>query len=333
LVFAILSISKFNPNARIIIAGDPKQIPPVLDVNDKDLEELDIKEENIYTMLNLESFKEQEQQLRECDTILNLPIQYRSVEKIGKLFSALSYQDLLEHSRKSETPKPLPDMFKKIISNSLTFINIPLNSDDSIFKIRQLFYSSYHVYSAILVSEILKYLDPLLGDSESWSIGLIAPYKAQAILMNKLVSASSLSPKIKIYADTVHGFQGDECDMVFFIVNPNNYHYTGDKRCLLSKEFIYNVAISRAKDYLIVIHPFDDISNNPFINKIKKTYEDSFGLTNFCSNTEIEDKLFDNFNYIGTNSYITGHDTVNVFSQSGKKYFIKANNSAVDIQL
>jgi len=102
IVFAILALSRFNPNAKFIIAGDPKQIPPVVDVNDKDLEELDIQDENIYTMMGISSFKRTEQNLREGDIIKNLNRQYRSVKRIGQLFSDLSYSNLLKHVREEE---------------------------------------------------------------------------------------------------------------------------------------------------------------------------------------------------------------------------------------
>lgn len=335
IIFAILSISKFSPNAKFIVAGDPKQIPPVVDVNDKELEELDIQDENIYSMMNIKSFNEVEQILRENDTIENLKVQYRSVKKIGQLFSELSYGNLLEHYREKSniTAKKLPDAFQKLVNNNVMFIDIPLSNEDSIFKIRQLFYSSYHIYSAILVSEIIKYFDGTLNEGESWTIGLIAPYKAQAVMMNKLIASFGISDKLKIYADTVHGFQGDECDIVFFISNPNNYYYSGHPKSLLSKEYIYNVAISRAKDYLIVLHPFFAIQDNPFINKLKSTYNSNFGNTQIHKASDLEKVLFESGSFIYDNSYITGHDTVNVFGQLEMKYFIKANSSAIDIQL
>jgi hypothetical protein len=335
IVFSILSISKFSPNVKFIVAGDPKQIPPVVDVNDKELEELDIQDENIYSMMNIKSFNEKEQLLRDNDTIENLKVQYRSIKKIGQLFSELSYGKLLEHHRDitKSNPKPLPVAFQKLISSNVMFIDIPLNNEDSIYKIRQLFYSSYHIYSAILVSEIIKYFDSTLTEGDNWSIGLIAPYKAQAVMMNKLIASFGISDKLKIYADTVHGFQGDECDIVFFISNPNNYRYTGHSKCLLSKEYIYNVAISRAKDYLIILHPFFEIQDNPFINKIKSTYHSNFGNPFINKVSDFEKILFDSNTFIYDNSYITGHDTVNVFGQLEKKYFIKANSNAIDIQL
>jgi hypothetical protein len=335
LVFAIFAISKFSPNAKFIIAGDPKQIPPVVDVNDKDLEELDIQDENVYKMMGIDSFKSTEQNLRDGDTIKNLDTQFRSVKKVGQLFSDLSYDDLLIHDREinKKEPKLLPEAFKKLISNNVTFIDLPLNQDNSILSVRKLLYSSYHTYSAIFVAEIVKYFDSLLDEKESWSIGLIAPYKAQAILLNKLITSYGISDKLKIYSDTVHGFQGDECDIVFFISNPNNYYYTGYSKCLLSKEYIYNVAISRAKDYLIILHPFDYIPNNPYINKIKNSYIKSFGNPIIHKASFFEKVLFNQEDYIEKNTYITGHDTVNVFGQIEMKYFIKASDSAIDIQL
>ncbi|ANE50637.1 AAA domain-containing protein [Flavisolibacter tropicus] len=335
LVFAILSIHNFNPNAKFIVAGDPKQIPPVVDVNDKDLEELDLQDENVYTMMGISSFKSSEQNLRSVDRITNLETQYRSVKQIGQLFSSLSYGEQLKHDRenKNNKAKTLPSNFAKLINKNVTFIDVPLNADNSIFKISKLLYSSYHTYSAIFVAELLKYLDSLLDEKENWSVGLIAPYKAQAVLLNKLVTSYGLSDKLKVYADTVHGFQGDECDIVFFISNPNNYHYTGHPKCLLSKEYIYNVAISRARDYLVILHPFETIKGNHFIQSICSSYHKHFEnpLIRKCS--EFEKHIFGQKDFIEKNSYITGHDNVNVFGQIEMKYFIKANEGAIDIQL
>ena len=240
---------------------------------------------------------------------------------------------MLKHNREENTAKALPEAFRKIIHNNVTFIDVPLIRDNSIFRISKLLYSSYHTYSAIFVAELIKHFDSLLGKNESWTIGLIAPYKAQAILLNKLITSYGISEKLKIYSDTVHGFQGDECDIVFFISNPNNYYFTNHPKCLLSKEYIYNVAISRAKDYLIILHPFEAIPNNPFINTIGSSYSKNFENPIIRQSSEFEKLLFNQKDFIEKNSYITGHDNVNVFGQIEMKYFIKANESAIDIQL
>ena len=333
ITFAIMALFKTNPNTNFIVAGDPKQIPPVIEIDEKELENFDFQDENIYKMMNLESFNPEEQIIREIDTIQNLDTQYRSIPQIGQLFSELSYSSLLKHNRETNRTecKPLPEKFKTLISSNVTFVDIPLNQDNSIFKVNKLFYSSYHTYCAILVSEIIRYFDEI-NENEQWTIGLIAPYKAQAILLNKLITSYGISENVKVFSDTVHGFQGDECDIVFFVCNPNNYFYSGHEKALLSKEYIYNVAISRAKDYLIVLHPYTAISN-PFINKIGHSYKNNFGNTKILNTNDIEQILFNDRNYIETNSYISGHDNVNVFGLSEMKYFIKANDTAIDIQL
>lgn len=334
ITFAIMALFKTNPNTNFIVAGDPKQIPPVVEIDDKELENFDFQDENIYKMMKLESFNPEEQIIRETDSIVNLATQYRSLPNIGQLFSELSYSSLLKHDRATNRTeaKPLPEKFRNLISTNVSFIDIPLSQDNSIYRVNKLFYSSYHTYCAILVSEIIKHFD-ISNKGEQWTIGLIAPYKAQAMLLNKLITSYRISENIKVISDTVHGFQGDECDIVFFVCNPNNYRYTGDKKALLSKEYIYNVAISRAKDYLIVLHPYTAIPKNNFINKIGHSYRNNFGNTKILNANDIEHILFNDRNYIETNCYVSGHDNVNVFGLSEMKYFIKSNDTAIDIQL
>lgn len=334
ITFAIMALFKTNQNTNFIIAGDPKQIPPVIEIDEKELENFDFQDENIYKMMNLESFNPDEQKIREIDTIQNLDTQYRSIPQIGQLFSELSYSSLLKHNRETNRTecKPLPEKFKTLISSNVTFVDIPLNHENSIYRVNKLFYSSYHTYCAILVSEIIKYFDNTNKDYQ-WTIGLIAPYKAQAVLLNKLITSYGISENIKVYSDTVHGFQGYECDIVFFVCNPNNYFYSGHEKALLSKEYIYNVAISRAKDYLVILHPYSTIRNNKHINKIGISYKNNFGNIKISNSNDIEKAIFGEEDYIKNNSYISGHDNVNVFGISEMKYFIKANDTAIDIQL
>lgn len=334
ITFALMALFKSNPYTKFVIAGDPKQIPPVIEINDKELENFDFQDENIYKMMKLESFKSEDQLIRSIDTIKNLETQYRSVPKIGQLFNELSYSGLLKHDRETnrKETKTLPEEIKSLISSSVTFINIPLNEENSIYKVNKLIYSSYQTYCAILVTEIVKYFDTI-NDKENWTIGLIAPYKAQAILLNKLITSYGISDKVKVFSDTVHGFQGDECDIVFFVCNPNNYYYTGHEKSLLSKEYIYNVAISRAKDYLVILHPYTTIRNNKFINEIGVSFKNNFGNARILNSNEVEKALFNDETFIENNSYVSGHDNVNVFGLSEMKYFVKANDTAIDIQL
>jgi hypothetical protein len=141
ITFAIMALFKTNPNTNFIIAGDPKQIPPIVEIDEKELENFDFQDENIYKMMSLESFKPSEQKIRENDTIQNLGTQYRSIPQIGQLFSELSYSSLLKHDRAAnrKEAKPLPEKFKNLISSNVTFVDIPLNQDNSIYRVNKLF--------------------------------------------------------------------------------------------------------------------------------------------------------------------------------------------------
>src|SRR5690606_24690720 len=228
---------------KIIIAGDPKQIPAVVDVSDKKLEELAMGDESIYKMLGIESFDPKEQSLRKIDNIDNLHIQFRSVDVIGNLFSTISYKSLLNHGRDfEERPvKELPSNFYAPLKSKISFIDLPIDVSNSIMEPKKLLFSPYHVYAGIIASELISKLDKCINNNEKYTVGIISPYKAQAMLMNKLITSSGISNNITVFCDTVHGFQGDECDIVLFVVNPNNTYYTGHPNSLLSKEYIYNV--------------------------------------------------------------------------------------------
>jgi hypothetical protein len=317
---------------KIIIAGDPKQIPAVVDVSDKKLEELAMGDESIYKMLEIESFDPKEQNLRKIDSIDNLQIQFRSVEVIGNLFSTISYKSLLKHGRDfEERPvKELPSNFYAPLKSKISFIDLPIDVSNSIMEPKKLLYSPYHVYAGIIASELILKLDKCIDNNEKYTVGIISPYKAQAMLMNKLITSSGISKNITVFCDTVHGFQGDECDIVLFVVNPNNTYYTGHPNSLLSKEYIYNVAISRAKDHLWIICPFNTINNNVHVNKLMEVAGNSKTLV---QTDKLEQYLFGRKDYIDNNTYISGHNIINVFGQVERRYFIKAGTTAIDIHI
>jgi hypothetical protein len=60
---------------------------------------------------------------------------------------------------------------------------------------------------------------------------------------------------------------------------------------------------------------------------------ENFGNFQIKRSSEIEKLIFGDEKFIENNAYTTGHDNVNVFGLSEMKYFIKANENAIDIQL
>lgn len=108
----------------------------------------------------------------------------------------------------------------------------------------------YQVYSALFAFEFVKYISSLIElvkGNEEFRNGLIAPYRAQADLIDKLMTSVVLPKNIDVQVGTIHGFQGDKCDIIiaFFNSPPS---ITTHKDMFLNKLNIVNVSISRARD-------------------------------------------------------------------------------------
>ena len=328
MVFALCVFSNTESLPKILIAGDPKQIPPVIELNDLDLEKLDINELNLYKIMGLDNIDTVSNRIRDIDHVEILTTQYRSVPAIGNLFSQYSYRGVLAHNRVKITNTALSKSLT-YLKDPISFIDIPLEKDNSVLSVAKLNYSSYHLYSCFLVTEILREIDQQDGKHK---IGIITPYKAQAVIINKLIASSDLSDNIDYLCDTVHGFQGDERDTIVFIVNPNNYRYTGHPKALIAKDYIYNVAISRARDRLLILSPIKDYSN-PKIENLQRIDKIFSGRKEIIESSLIEQSLFGKKNFIVNNSYVTGHDSVNVYGIVDIGYFIKKNSNSVDVQI
>ncbi len=334
--------------AQFIIGGDPKQIPPVVIISDEDLPSDFEKEENIYTMIELDSFIEEEQAKipRYGDKIQNLKTQYRSIENIGKLFSHFSYGGKLSHHRLNGTTeiKPLPKDFASLGIKPISLIRFPVNLDESVYRPEKLRRSPYHLYSALLLLELIRKFDSALTDKdEEWTIGVICPYRSQATLVNKMIESLNLNHKLKVITDTVHGFQGDECDMVFFLMNPSNYYISSDERLFLHKHFLINVAISRARDYLIILYPDEQTQGIEKLYKIHRKQPNSieYLIQNLLGinlneitiqSSDLEQKLFHEQKHIEKNIFTNKHQLVNVYHLAEKKYLVRDSPTAIDIQ-
>jgi hypothetical protein len=329
-----------------IIGGDPLQIPPVFDLPDEDLPESqkDVKEENIYSMVGLKSFKTEEQSKIPVfgEKIHNLETQYRSIEAIGKLFSKFQYHNRLNHGRNqslggSPNPRELPSYFKELGFKPITVIRYPVNTLDSIYKPEKLNKSPFQLFSAFLVNELVKKFRMEIG-AEEWNIGVICPYRSQASLLNKMIESHTQKPNLTVISDTVHGFQGDECDLVFAVFNPSSAR--SQYSLFLQKEYIINVAISRAKDYLILLLPDDEteglnglrliheVHQGSLLNIIRELPKESVAQV---SAKEIERKLMGVADYFATNSFTNVHQTVNVYGQPEMDYMVRVSGNAIDI--
>lgn len=312
---------------KFIIAGDPFQIEPITAV---DL----WRGENIYRMVELNSFTVPTTRPHQYPVEL-LTTQYRSTPEIGEVFSRLTYGGVLKHFRTADSRRPLP-LDGRLDVRPLNIIKFPVSRFESIYRPKRLQKSPYQVYSALFSLEFIRYLSALLAQdgNASYRIGLIAPYRAQADLIDKLLASAALPENVDVQAGTIHGFQGDECDIIVALFNPPSA-ITDSPKMFLNKLNIINVSISRAKDYLFILMPDDSTENVAKLTLIKQ-------VEVLCkkqpawteqSASAVEQMMFGSGTYIEEHSFATSHQLVNVYSKPEKRYEIRSEDGAVDVQI
>lgn len=314
---------------RFIIAGDPFQIEPITSV---DL----WKNENIYTMVHLDSFVKPETIPYQYKVEL-LTTQYRSVPDIGGIFSNFAYGGILKHNRSVESQRPL-NVGNDLGIETLNIIKFPVSKYESIYRCKRLQHSSsYQVYSAIFTFEYVSYLSRAIAKNnpgELFKIGVIAPYRAQADMIDKLLASEKLPKEVDVQVGTIHGFQGDECDIIFAVFNTPPT-ISASKDMFLNKRNIINVSISRARDYLFVVMPDDDtdnISNLRLVKRVESLIQSTDAWNEFLT-PDLEELMFGDAKYLENNAFSTSHQSVNVYGLPEKIYEVRTEDTAVDVQI
>lgn len=319
----------FNPHiGEIWIAGDPFQIDPIVNVDKW-------KDENIYKMIELNNFANPKTTPVQFN-VEPLMKQYRSIPIIGEVYSQYMYDGKLQHFRSDDRHRVLN---MGITESPLNLISFPVNND-SLFSAKKLNGSNIHTYSILFTVEFLKYISKQIGSNnpnETVSIGVLSPYSAEIQSIQKLYNQTcSLSENITVNFGTSHGFQGDQCDIIIVVMNPPS---SGLKRTaeltFINKPNILNVAVSRAKDYLFIIMPdkeFESFSNLYELKKLGKIIV-STKCSKIYTSDDIEKLIFGNRNYIESNTYVTTHQTTNIYTSPWARYEVRIGEDALDIQL
>lgn len=316
--------------SQIVIAGDPMQIEPIVH------EEL-WKDENIYKMVNLDNFTNPKTRPVQFD-IMNLPTQYRAVPAIGNLFSKYAYNGGVSSAREQSTQQKLT--LGDYAVKSVNFIPFPVERSQSIYSAQQVGTSNVQVYAALFAFEFTQYIAKNLSSKEGgqpWKLGIVSPYHAQAEIINKLwEQRKEPYPQIEVAVGTVHGFQGDECDIIIAVYNPpaSGMVRAADKT-FINRKNILNVAISRAQDYLFLLMPDPDYEHYDKlqaknIGVIAKENKDE--MTYFTAQ-EVEKFMFGDKNYIEKNTFVTMHQLANVYTLPSSIYEVRIDDKSIDIQV
>ncbi len=142
---------------------------------------------------------------------------------------------------------------------------------------------------------------------------------------------------IEITAGTIHGFQGDECDVIITVLNAPKGLSKSSERIFLNRKNILNVAISRARDYLFILTPHKDTDGFENLREIKRIgsigvdkCKDEISLLNA---DKIEETIFGDSKFIENNTFVTSHQMSNIYTDAQKLYEVRIDENAVDIQI
>lgn len=316
---------------KFIVAGDPFQIEPIVAVEQW-------KDENIYTLVGLNKAGAFAKPATEPNDYLvtNLETQYRSIPAIGEIFSRFTYDGILKHNRTTGTQRPL--RLNNLDVQPLNLIKFPVSKYESIYRARRLESGTpYQTYSALFTFEFVRWLAEQIhvGHADKFRIGVIAPYRAQANLLSRLNDSWASKPDtVEIQVGTIHGFQGDECDIIIAVFNPPPT-ISSSPQMFLNKQNILNVAISRARDYLFIIMPdaeTDGIQNLRKVAQVEKLVKSGNAFSEYASHA-IEKVIWGEENYLEENTFATSHQMVNVYCKPERYYEVRSDDSAIDVQI
>ena len=100
-------------------------------------------------------------------------------------------------------------------------------------------------------------IDLLVKRGYAGTVGVVTPFRAQAQLLQSMLQArselQSIATRAELLVDTVHKFQGDERDVMFFSPVVSSGISTGALGFLRSNGNLFNVAITRARGLLHVV--------------------------------------------------------------------------------
>lgn len=233
---------------RSVIIGDPMQLKHISAVSrakDSDLQsKYGLVESRVSWMYSVNSLYDLAAGVADPAQIINLRDHHRCHSDIiefsnhafygGKLRVATRY-DCLKRPRNKEPGVVWQDVKGKTIRPSGKSAQNPTEA---------------HAVIAALE-------DLLVSRDYKGTVGVVTPFQAQVQLLNSLVSQhpklSTVGDRAKLLIQTVHRFQGDERDVMFFSPVISEGVQPGALGFLRSNGNLFNVAITRARGLLHVV--------------------------------------------------------------------------------
>jgi len=237
---------------KVVISGDFRQLAPIVQTEQKVI--YDTIGRDVFRACQIDKKMQRE---RACKRVEMLKEQYRMDDQICRLISNRMYKGELHTAsgRIAPTRKP-PAPF----DNPLTIVD---TSPIWPFVSRDQFNSRYNLMNALAIRNLCRFFqscDHLVETNETTGerinlVGVCTPYAAQSKVLQRVFESSGFKDVVE--TGTVHRYQGDE-KQVMIIDIPDSH---GEQRAGIflqadhpddSGAMLFNVAVSRAKNHLII---------------------------------------------------------------------------------
>lgn len=223
-----------NHAKKIIIIGDHKQLPPVVDpvLFNGGVQLNDVIDEDSFSEFFSTSFFQYLYEQCPEDNKCMLTMQFRMPTVIGNLISHLFYEDKLKSALNCAKKEPL------LFSHHMIFVNM---DGDAEYKERKdgPQSSPYNEREVFVVSQLIQ----RIREKYDGRMVVITPYKRQKSKLKKALKGTQ-----NIVINTIDAFQGDEADVVIYCMTRSQ-----QKTAYFSDDARLNVAMSRTRNTLIFV--------------------------------------------------------------------------------
>ncbi|HZJ89522.1 MAG TPA: AAA domain-containing protein [Bacilli bacterium] len=240
---------------RLLLVGDNNQLRPVVTVppetNNALFSKYYIAEAYNYVT---NSILRTMQKLDNISKTVILRYHYRSRKQIVEFSNRKYYGGKLKFMRTDESPKALTFID---IDNSPT--NRPIDNN----------------YNEKEIAAIIAHIK----SNKAQNVGVITPFVNQAAYLKDSLVQAGLS---NVEVGTVHKFQGDEKNVIYFSTSISKHTSDGAFEWVKDNDELINVALTRARDRFVLVTDYKDIKrrsdvNNNLIELLE--YVKSNGLT------------------------------------------------------
>jgi len=252
--------SAAKAKSRIVIAGDFRQLPPIVKVggrtkNNNEPSSSDIEHKELLTKnpFTFSKVLEGIGQKSESPNLIALRDQYRMREPIANLISDYFYP---EHTLKTIENR----MDKKTPWGNESFIifdTSTLNPESS--RVQNSWRNIVHALVIKAISDSLLLEGWEFTSTAKKSFGVLAPFAKQASFIRSLIHPSGVKG-IEGGVSTVHRFQGNERDLMILDItkvatkdDPALGKFLGSIDPLNVDNAIWNVGISRARQHVLIV--------------------------------------------------------------------------------